>query len=415
MLRKLGHALRAVLVVATTPLAINPVLADTTPPRRGWLENATVEGGKLELKAKLDTGAKTSAVNASDITELQRDGGKWVRFRLADPDEPARGHLVLERDRIAEKWRTGRWDSLVANGPAWHDRFPTMEIEGADPDGFASKDQMAHYFETFAKQIEAPIRTGVEVLSVAWSGTGWRRLAAMGRLPGGSKRSSPRGARRPGGWAGCSTRAGRPVVLLLLARPAARRRSRTRRRWPCVDAPPPSGSRFGSPMAIYPWGVYGSGCGAARGLTARRLGMKVMDHSTLTDNNGRKADFRNVVIIMTTNAGAEALQKTSIGFTTNKQAGDEMGDIKRLFTPEFRNRLDAIISFGALNAEIILRVVDKFLMQLEAQLHEKKVEAIFTDALRAWLAEKGFDPLMGARPMSRLIQDSIAGLGEKLN
>ncbi|HWT53435.1 MAG TPA: ATP-dependent Clp protease ATP-binding subunit ClpA [Rhodocyclaceae bacterium] len=135
--------------------------------------------------------------------------------------------------------------------------------------------------------------------------------------------------------------------------------------------------------------------------------LQVMDHGTLTDNNGRKADFRNVVIIMTTNAGAEALQKTSIGFTTSKQAGDEMGDIKRLFTPEFRNRLDAIISFGALNAEIILRVVDKFLMQLEAQLHEKKVEAIFTDALRAWLAEKGFDPLMGARPMSRLIQDSI--------
>jgi ATP-dependent Clp protease ATP-binding subunit ClpA len=135
--------------------------------------------------------------------------------------------------------------------------------------------------------------------------------------------------------------------------------------------------------------------------------LQVMDHGTLTDNNGRKADFRNVVIIMTTNAGAEALQKTSIGFTSNKQAGDEMGDIKRLFTPEFRNRLDAIISFGALNAEIILRVVDKFLMQLEAQLHEKKVEAIFTDALRAWLAEKGFDPLMGARPMARLIQDSI--------
>jgi len=143
--------------------------------------------------------------------------------------------------------------------------------------------------------------------------------------------------------------------------------------------------------------------------------LQVMDHGTLTDNNGRKADFRNVVIIMTTNAGAEALQKTSIGFTTSKQAGDEMGDIKRLFTPEFRNRLDAIISFAALNAEIILRVVDKFLMQLEAQLHEKKVEAIFTDALRAWLAEKGFDPLMGARPMSRLIQDSIrAALADEL-
>jgi ATP-dependent Clp protease ATP-binding subunit ClpA len=135
--------------------------------------------------------------------------------------------------------------------------------------------------------------------------------------------------------------------------------------------------------------------------------LQVMDHGTLTDNNGRKADFRNVVIVMTTNAGAEALQKTSIGFTTNKGQGDEMADIKRMFTPEFRNRLDAIISFRALDAEIILRVVDKFLMQLEGQLHEKKVEAIFTDTLRAWLAEKGFDPLMGARPMARLIQDTI--------
>ncbi|MBU0752828.1 MAG: ATP-dependent Clp protease ATP-binding subunit ClpA [Gammaproteobacteria bacterium] len=143
--------------------------------------------------------------------------------------------------------------------------------------------------------------------------------------------------------------------------------------------------------------------------------LQVMDHGTLTDNNGRKADFRNVVIVMTTNAGAEALQKTSIGFTSNKQAGDEMGDIKRMFSPEFRNRLDAIISFKALDNEIILRVVDKFLMQLEGQLHEKKVEAIFTDHLRAWLAEKGFDPLMGARPMARLIQDTIrAALADEL-
>jgi ATP-dependent Clp protease ATP-binding subunit ClpA len=135
--------------------------------------------------------------------------------------------------------------------------------------------------------------------------------------------------------------------------------------------------------------------------------LQVMDHGSLTDNNGRKADFRNVVIIMTTNAGAEALQKTSIGFTSSKAPGDEMADIKRMFTPEFRNRLDGIISFRALDAQIILRVVDKFLMQLEGQLHEKKVDAIFTDALRAWLAEKGFDPLMGARPMARLIQDTI--------
>ncbi len=135
--------------------------------------------------------------------------------------------------------------------------------------------------------------------------------------------------------------------------------------------------------------------------------LQVMDHGTLTDNNGRKADFRNVIIIMTTNAGAESLQKRSIGFTDSKEAGDEMADIKRMFTPEFRNRLDATISFRALDEEIILRVVDKFLMQLEEQLHEKKVEAIFSEKLRKFLAKKGFDPLMGARPMSRLIQDMI--------
>ncbi len=135
--------------------------------------------------------------------------------------------------------------------------------------------------------------------------------------------------------------------------------------------------------------------------------LQVMDHGTLTDNNGRKADFRNVIIIMTTNAGAESLTKTSIGFTQDKKVGDEMADIKRMFTPEFRNRLDATISFAALNEEVILRVVDKFLMQLEDQLHEKKVEIVFTDALKAYLAEKGFDPLMGARPMARLIQDTI--------
>ncbi len=135
--------------------------------------------------------------------------------------------------------------------------------------------------------------------------------------------------------------------------------------------------------------------------------LQVMDHGTLTDNNGRKADFRNIIVIMTTNAGAESLQKRTIGFTEKKQAGDEMVDINRMFTPEFRNRLDAIISFKALDETIILRVVDKFLMQLEEQLHEKKVEAIFTEGLRTYLAQKGFDPLMGARPMARLIQDMI--------
>jgi len=135
--------------------------------------------------------------------------------------------------------------------------------------------------------------------------------------------------------------------------------------------------------------------------------LQVMDHGTLTDNNGRKADFRNVIIIMTTNAGAELLQRQVIGFGNSREAGDEMAEIKRMFTPEFRNRLDTIISFKSLNEEIILRVVDKFLMQLEDQLHEKKVDISFSDNLRKHLAKKGFDPVMGARPMARLIQDTI--------
>ncbi|MCV2363557.1 ATP-dependent Clp protease ATP-binding subunit ClpA [Paucibacter sp. DJ1R-11] len=135
--------------------------------------------------------------------------------------------------------------------------------------------------------------------------------------------------------------------------------------------------------------------------------LQVMDHGSLTDNNGRKADFRNIIIIMTTNAGAEVMNKSSIGFMNSRQQGDEMADIKRLFTPEFRNRLDAIVSFRALDEEIIMRVVDKFLLQLESQLQEKKVEVTFSDALRKQLAKKGFDPLMGARPMQRLIQDTI--------
>ena len=135
--------------------------------------------------------------------------------------------------------------------------------------------------------------------------------------------------------------------------------------------------------------------------------LQVMDHGTLTDNNGRKADFRNVIIIMTTNAGAEAMNKAVMGFTNVRESGDEMADIKRLFTPEFRNRLDAVVSFKALDEIVIMRVVDKFLLQLEAQLTEKKVDVTFTDKLRKHLAKKGFDPLMGARPMQRLIQDTI--------
>ena len=135
--------------------------------------------------------------------------------------------------------------------------------------------------------------------------------------------------------------------------------------------------------------------------------LQVMDHGTLTDNNGRRADFRNVILVMTTNAGAEALNKPAIGFSNSRGTGDEMADIKRLFSPEFRNRLDAIVPFAPLTREIILRVVDKFLMQLEDQLHDKRVDASFTDALREHLGKNGFDPLMGARPMQRLIQDTL--------
>jgi len=135
--------------------------------------------------------------------------------------------------------------------------------------------------------------------------------------------------------------------------------------------------------------------------------LQVMDHGTLTDNNGRKADFRNIAIVMTTNAGAESLARNAMGFTPSAKAGDEMEAIKRMFTPEFRNRLDAVISFRALDHDTIMRVVDKFLIQLEEQLEEKKVEPLFTARLKAHLAKKGFDPLMGARPMARLIQDTI--------
>jgi ATP-dependent Clp protease ATP-binding subunit ClpA len=136
--------------------------------------------------------------------------------------------------------------------------------------------------------------------------------------------------------------------------------------------------------------------------------LQIMDNGFLTDSNGRKTDFRNVIIIMTTNAGAEAINKASIGFTNQHQTGgDEMIEIKRIFTPEFRNRLDAIISFKPLDIQVITKVVDKFLLQLESQLTEKKVEVSFSNKLRHYLAKKGFDPLMGARPMQRLIQDTI--------
>ncbi|HEZ4539772.1 ATP-dependent Clp protease ATP-binding subunit ClpA [Neisseria meningitidis] len=135
--------------------------------------------------------------------------------------------------------------------------------------------------------------------------------------------------------------------------------------------------------------------------------LQVMDAGKLTDNNGKSADFRNVILIMTTNAGAESLSRPSLGFTAKRERGDEMQAINKLFTPEFRNRLDAIIPFAPLSEPIIVKVVDKFLLQLEHQLLDKKVEAEFTPTLRKYLAEKGFDPQMGARPMHRLIQEKI--------
>ncbi|HPE71406.1 MAG TPA: ATP-dependent Clp protease ATP-binding subunit ClpA [Candidatus Competibacter sp.] len=135
--------------------------------------------------------------------------------------------------------------------------------------------------------------------------------------------------------------------------------------------------------------------------------LQVMDHGTLTDNNGRKADFRNVIIVMTTNAGAEMMDRPSIGFTMQDHSSDGMEAIKRLFSPEFRNRLDAIVQFKGLTPITIAQVVDKFLIELEAQLESKKVTVEVDEAGRTWLAERGYDPKMGARPMARIIQENI--------
>ena len=135
--------------------------------------------------------------------------------------------------------------------------------------------------------------------------------------------------------------------------------------------------------------------------------LQVMDHGTLTDNNGRKADFRNVILIMTTNAGAETAARASIGFTHQDHSSDAMEVIRKSFTPEFRNRLDAIIQFGRLDGSIIKSVVDKFLTELQAQLEDKRVLLDVSEAARGWLAERGYDAQMGARPMARLIQEKV--------
>lgn len=136
--------------------------------------------------------------------------------------------------------------------------------------------------------------------------------------------------------------------------------------------------------------------------------LQIMDNGFLTDSNGRKIDFRNITLIMTTNVGAESLSKSNLGFVNSKQETlDEKAEINKAFSPEFRNRIDAIVAFAPLQHETILKVVDKFLIQLENQLHDKKVEAIFSGNLKDYLAKNGFDEKMGARPMSRLIQDTI--------
>ncbi len=135
--------------------------------------------------------------------------------------------------------------------------------------------------------------------------------------------------------------------------------------------------------------------------------LQVMDHGTLTDNNGRKADFRNVVIVMTTNAGAEVMSRRSIGFTSQDHSTDGMEAINRLFSPEFRNRLDGIIQFKGLSQDIITHVVDKFIFELEGQLADRKVVLIVEPGAKAWLAEHGYDEKMGARPMARLIQEKV--------
>src|SRR3989344_3290522 len=135
--------------------------------------------------------------------------------------------------------------------------------------------------------------------------------------------------------------------------------------------------------------------------------LQVMDHGTLTDNNGRKADFRNVIIVITTNAGAQQMARTSMGFTQQDHVGDDVQEIKKLFSPEFRNRLDAIIPFKPLDDQTILHVVSKFIMELESQLEDKHVTLEVDEAARHWLAKHGHDPAMGARPMARLLQDRV--------
>ena len=135
--------------------------------------------------------------------------------------------------------------------------------------------------------------------------------------------------------------------------------------------------------------------------------LQVMDHGTLTDANGRQVDFRNVIVVMTTNEGAATISRNSVGFTQQDHSSDGMEALKRLFTPEFRNRLDAIIQFAPLDERTLSSVVDKFIAQLESQLSEKKVDIIIDEDARVWIGKEGYDPQMGARPMARVLQEHI--------
>jgi ATP-dependent Clp protease ATP-binding subunit ClpA len=135
--------------------------------------------------------------------------------------------------------------------------------------------------------------------------------------------------------------------------------------------------------------------------------LQVMDHGTLTDNNGRKADFRNIIFVMTTNAGAQEMSRASIGFTEQDHSSDGIEAIKKYFSPEFRNRLDAIIQFAPLDKNSIARVVDKLVVELEAKLGSNNVTLELEDAARDWIAKRGYDSKMGARPMARIIQEHI--------
>jgi ATP-dependent Clp protease ATP-binding subunit ClpA len=135
--------------------------------------------------------------------------------------------------------------------------------------------------------------------------------------------------------------------------------------------------------------------------------LQIMDHGKLTDHNGRQVDFRNVILIMTSNAGAADMAKAAIGFGRDRREGEDTAAIERMFTPEFRNRLDAVISFAPLSRNVILQVVDKFVLQLEAQLLDRNVHIELTPEAASWLAEKGYDDKMGARPLGRVIQEHI--------